>query len=149
MNNQCIRVTLAMLMFAGLPLASRAQLPEPTPPPSDRMQTPTMKRPPRAQPQPMQPDLDETEQLSPRQLTQTPRQVPAKLSRAASAGRAVACSGVFAKESTHVKLAAAFDAKNIVFGEVDGPDGSKLNASILFPNDPKRRLEVLWQDETA
>jgi hypothetical protein len=65
------------------------------------------------------------------------------------APRAIACSGVFARESTHLKLAIAFDSKNLVYTEVDGPDGTKLNASVLFPNDPKRRLEVLWQNDAA
>jgi hypothetical protein len=64
-----------------------------------------------------------------------------------AAPRSIACSGVFGRESTHLKLAIAFDSKNLVFTEVDGPEGSKLNASVLFPNDPKRRLEVLWQNE--
>jgi hypothetical protein len=153
MNNQCIRVSLAMTLFAGLPLTSWAQMSQPTLSPSDRVQqTPTTKRPPRTQPhQLLQPDLDETDQFSPRQLTQAPRQfLPGRSSRPiAAAARAVACGGVFAKESTHLKLASAFASKNIVFGEVDGPDGTKLNASILFPNDPKRRLEVLWQNEAA
>ncbi|MBI5113751.1 MAG: hypothetical protein HZA68_17425 [Rhodovulum sp.] len=67
---------------------------------------------------------------------------------AAASQRAIACSGTFAKSATHLSLAAAFDSKNITFTEVDGgPDGSKLNASVLFPDDPKRRLEVLWKDE--
>ena len=30
-----------------------------------------------------------------------------------------------------------------------GDDGSTLMASVLFPNDPKRRLEVLWDDDIA
>jgi hypothetical protein len=30
---------------------------------------------------------------------------------------------------------------------VDGPGGAKLNATVVFPDDPKRRLEVLWHDE--
>ncbi|NVO17268.1 MAG: hypothetical protein HXX10_24850, partial [Rhodoplanes sp.] len=67
----------------------------------------------------------------------------------AAAPRAIACSGVFAKSSNHLALAAAFNSKNITFTEVDGPEGSKLNASVLFPDDPKRRLEVLWQNEAA
>ncbi|MDQ2080446.1 hypothetical protein RA307_09660 [Xanthobacteraceae bacterium Astr-EGSB] len=66
-----------------------------------------------------------------------------------SAPRTISCSGVFGRESTHLKLAIAFDSKNLVFTEVDGPEGSKLNASVLFPNDPKRRLEVLWQNEAS
>jgi hypothetical protein len=56
---------------------------------------------------------------------------------------------VFGRESTHLKLAIAFDSKNLVYTEVDGPEGTKLNATVLFPNDPKRRLEVLWQNEAA
>ena len=68
---------------------------------------------------------------------------------AGAAARTIACSGVFGRDSTHLKLAIAFDSKNLAFTEVDGPEGTKLNASVLFPNDPKRRLEVLWQNEAA
>jgi len=56
---------------------------------------------------------------------------------------------VFAKDSTHLKLAIKYDSRNIAFGDVDGPDGSKIKASILFPNDPRRRLEVLWNNEAS
>jgi hypothetical protein len=63
--------------------------------------------------------------------------------------RAVACSGVFGHDSSHLKLAIAFDSKNLAYTEVDGPEGTKLNATVLFPNDAKRRLEVLWQNEAA
>ena len=61
----------------------------------------------------------------------------------------VACSGVFAKDSGHLKLAVRFDSRNVVFGQVDGPEGSRINASIVYPNDPKRRLEVLWSNEAG
>jgi len=61
----------------------------------------------------------------------------------------VACSGVFAKDSTHLKLAVKYDSRNLVFGQVDGPDGTKIPGSILFPSDPRRRLEVLWANEGA
>jgi hypothetical protein len=46
-------------------------------------------------------------------------------------------------------LAGAFDSRNVVFTEVDGPEGSKLMASVIFPKDPRRRLEVLWQDDAS
>jgi hypothetical protein len=42
-----------------------------------------------------------------------------------------------------------YDSRNVVFGEVDGPDGTKIPGSIVFPNDPKRRLEVLWSNDAS
>jgi hypothetical protein len=58
----------------------------------------------------------------------------------------VACSGTFAKDASHLELMTAFNSKNITFTDVESSDGSKIPASILFPNDPKRRLEVWWSD---
>jgi hypothetical protein len=64
--------------------------------------------------------------------------------------RVVVCGdGVFAKDSSHLKLAEVFESQNITYGEVDGPQGTKLMASVLYPKDPKRRLEVLWQNEAT
>jgi hypothetical protein len=60
----------------------------------------------------------------------------------------VACSGTFAKDSSHLELVTAFKSKNITFTDVEAADGTKVPASILFPNDPKRRLEVWWSDRT-
>jgi hypothetical protein len=48
-----------------------------------------------------------------------------------------------------MKLVQTFNSQNIAFAEVDGPGGTKLMASVLFPKDPKRRLEVLWDNEAA
>ncbi len=70
--------------------------------------------------------------------------------RARPAGaHAVACSGIFAKDSDHLKLTTAFGSKNITFSDVETNDGSKVPASVLFPNDPKSRLEVWWSDPAA
>jgi hypothetical protein len=63
--------------------------------------------------------------------------------------RAVACSGAFAKNSNHIRLAQVFGSQNLTFAEVDGPENTKLMASVLFPKDPRRRLEVLWANEAA
>jgi len=60
----------------------------------------------------------------------------------------VACSGTFAKDSSHLELATAFNSKNVTLADVEAADGTKVPASILFPNDPKRRLEVWWSDRT-
>jgi hypothetical protein len=61
----------------------------------------------------------------------------------------VTCGGTFAKDSSHLKLATAYKPENIVFTEVDASEGKKLMATVLFPKDPKRRLEVWWDNETS
>ena len=57
----------------------------------------------------------------------------------------VACSGAFARDLHHLKLTMAYDRKNVDFGEVDAGPGKSM-ASIIYPSDPKRRLEVWWSD---
>jgi hypothetical protein len=61
-------------------------------------------------------------------------------------GHVIACSGIFAKESSHLRLSMSFDYKNVAFGDVDANGGAKVKATIVFPNDPKRRLEVWWSN---
>jgi hypothetical protein len=67
----------------------------------------------------------------------------------ATPGHTVACSGAFAKDSNHLKLMQAFQAKNVEFGEVAAAGGTKINATVLFPKDPKLHLEVVWDNEAA
>jgi hypothetical protein len=74
---------------------------------------------------------------------------PTAAPKPAATAHAVACGGAFAKNSNHLKLMQAFQPKNVEYGEVAGAGGTKLNATILFPKDPKRHLEVLWQNEPA
>lgn len=61
----------------------------------------------------------------------------------------IACDGPFAKDTSHAKLAAAFGAKNVTFKQVDGAEGSKENATVLFDDDPTKRVVVFWHDEKA
>lgn len=49
----------------------------------------------------------------------------------------IRCDGPFARDSNHDKLAKAYGARNVT---VQG------GSTVLFPNDPKRRLEVVWHD---
>jgi hypothetical protein len=87
------------------------------------------------------------------QIGNAPRQ-PSSLSSAPAkakpprpnpAALVVACSGAFARDSHHLKLTMIYDPKNVDFGEVDAGPGKSM-ASIIYPNDPKRRLEVWWSD---
>src|SRR5437588_1250503 len=111
------------------------------------------------------PDLDSDDQLAPSQMRQA---LPGAVSQPASAGHAsapaarhtgpapaaevrtqtLACSGTFAKDSSHLKLAMTFDSKNITFTDVDA-NGTKVPASVLYPKDPRRRLEVWWANPAA
>jgi hypothetical protein len=68
---------------------------------------------------------------------------PAPPARAAKPN-IIACSGVFAQDSSHAKLASAFHAQNVSYGQVDTTAGGKAMASVLYAKDPKRRLEVWW-----
>jgi hypothetical protein len=68
-----------------------------------------------------------------------------KPTRANPAPLVIACSGAFARDSHHLKLTMAYDRKNVDFGEVDAGPGKSM-ASIIYPSDPKRRLEVWWSD---
>src|SRR5205807_10581502 len=72
-----------------------------------------------------QPQLRDDEQILPSQIVRPPavtqsapgEAVP-KAAKPPEPARAVACSGSFAKDSAHLKLAQAFGAQNIVFADV-------------------------------
>jgi hypothetical protein len=132
--------------------ASQSPPPKPAKSKRARVQTPPAEK---------NPDLDAADELAPSQMSQPMPAAAAMPTRArttdltappATAGgrpsRAnphlvVACSGAFAKDSSHLKLAMAYDLKNVDFSEVDAGSG-KTMASIIYPKDPKRRLEVWW-----
>jgi hypothetical protein len=63
--------------------------------------------------------------------------------------RTVACVGAFSKDSSHLRLAMTYDSKNVSFADVQADGGTKVQASVLFPNDPKHRLEVWWANQAA
>jgi hypothetical protein len=71
-----------------------------------------------------------------------------KAGAAIAAAHVIACTGVFSKDSSHLRLAMTFDSKNVTFTDVDA-NGTKVPASVLFANDPKRRLEVWWTNAAA
>jgi hypothetical protein len=129
-----------------------------------------------AQASPSNPDLDADDQLAPSQMKQPvpaavsePTSAPRKPTRPAVSAAAadpaaaaapapktriaamapshtvVACSGPFAKDSGMLALAVAFDSRNVVFTEED-VSGSKVAATIVYPKDPKKRLEVWWSN---
>lgn len=57
----------------------------------------------------------------------------------------VECSGPFAKDSGMLALAMAFDSRNMIFTH-ETVQGAQVGATVLFPKDPRRRLEVWWSN---
>jgi hypothetical protein len=130
---------------AQVPAAPPAPSPEPSsqaPAPRSAAPVPTAKSGPRPE-------------RKPAGEAKKPARQPASHPAAPRQGTAVACGGVFSHNSSHQALETAFDAKNVAFMEVEGrpeeggQEGRKLVASVVFPDDPKRRLEVLWENEGA
>ena len=77
----------------------------------------------------------------------TPKPAPAaaKPARVGSARTVVECSGPFAKDSGMLALAMAFDSRNMTFTH-ETVQGVDVGVTVLFPKDPKRRLEVWWSN---
>jgi hypothetical protein len=50
---------------------------------------------------------------------------------------------------TAQSLAAAYGAENVVEQTLPGVEGDSYVATIVYPNDPARRLEVVWRDNAA
>jgi hypothetical protein len=57
----------------------------------------------------------------------------------------VECSGPFAKDSGMPALAVAYDARNMIFTN-ETVQGTDVGVTVLFPKDPRRRLEVWWKN---
>jgi len=155
-------------MPAGQP--SIMQEEEDTAPASPPLQpaTPTRKGAKLAAPAEDNPDLDADDELAPSQMRQPIPPAVAmptgeKRVRSASHGTGtmpeggamrrpahvakpdiVGCNGVFGRDSSHAKLAMAYQSRNVAFTQVDAASGAKVMASVLFAKDPKRRLEVWW-----
>src|SRR2546429_8399983 len=63
------------------------------------------------------------------------------------ATRVIKCEGSFGRNASHASLVKAFGNNNVVYRDIEGAQDKKTKASILYPADPKARLELIWQDE--
>jgi hypothetical protein len=121
---------------------------------------------PKAKAKAKQPPRDDVEELTPSQIQRaqeadprpgSPKEMPQAVKRAPKGGgsgggghaRTIDCRGAFARDSSHIRLAQVFGPDNVTFTDVDGPENSKIQASVLFPRDPARRLELLWTNPTS
>jgi hypothetical protein len=58
---------------------------------------------------------------------------------------AIACSGPFAQDSGMLELAMVFGSENMIFTE-EKVQGTDVGVTVLYPKDPRRRLEVWWSN---
>ncbi|WP_306225765.1 hypothetical protein [Bosea beijingensis] len=56
------------------------------------------------------------------------------------------CAGPFAKGASEGSLKQHFGAENVGPGDIDIGEATTEPGTIVFPDDPKRRIEVLWHD---
>jgi hypothetical protein len=57
------------------------------------------------------------------------------------------CQDPFSATSDHSRLVSAFGKDNVAWEAIPGPEGTSFEASVIFPKDPARRIEVVWWDE--
>lgn len=74
-----------------------------------------------------------------------PSAAPAHAPPASRFRTAVECSGPFAKDSGMLALAVTYDSRNMIFTH-ETVQGSQVGVTVMFPKDPRRRLEVWWQN---
>lgn len=61
----------------------------------------------------------------------------------------VACQGVYGTESSEALLIETFGKDNVVSGTIYGPEGMEMIGTTVFPDDPDRKMEFVWWDETS
>jgi hypothetical protein len=59
----------------------------------------------------------------------------------------IGCEGVFNQNATLADFEAAFGKQNVVTGEVPGPEGTTMIATMVYPDDPQRSMQLRWWDE--
>ena len=61
---------------------------------------------------------------------------PALAQQPPAAPETFSCTGPFGPKSSHADVVAAFGKDNVAFRLVDGAEGEKIAATVLFPKDP-------------
>ena len=68
----------------------------------------------------------------------------------ATTPRVIKCEGPFGRDASHADLVKAFGSSNVVSQEIDGhAESVKFNATVLYPDNAKAKLEIIWGDEKA
>jgi hypothetical protein len=67
-----------------------------------------------------------------------------------AAAEEIACEGPFAIDSSEARLIEFFGAENVrTDPDADGPEGSTMLKTFVFPGDPEREFSVVWWHDEA
>lgn len=61
----------------------------------------------------------------------------------------LSCAAPFDRAASHASIVSVLGKTDVAWAEVDGAEGEKVAATVIFGNVPDRRLEVFWADEKA
>ena len=59
------------------------------------------------------------------------------------------CDGPIGRDSSEASLIKTFGKANVRTETIDGAEGEQLQATVLYPDDPARRIQILWSDEAG
>ena len=63
-----------------------------------------------------------------------------------TAPRELSCTGAFVRNASHAGIVKAFGQRNVISEEVGIGEGEMARATVIFPRDPARRVEIFWRD---
>lgn len=128
-----------------------SQMAQPMPAPvSEPGAGPKKKKPPERRAAATKPDTDDPnaakpEATKPESAKPGPSSAPVHAPHAGSFKTVIECKGPFAKDSGMLALAVTYDSRNMIFTH-QKVQGTDVGVTVMFPKDPKRRLEVWWQN---
>jgi len=117
-----------------------SQMAQPMPAPVSEPGAAPKKKPPEKRAAAAKPEAAKPEAAKP-----GPSSAPAHAPRAGSFKTVIECKGPFAKDSGMLALAVTYDSRNMIFTH-EKVQGTEVGVTVMFPKDPKRRLEVWWQN---
>ena len=56
------------------------------------------------------------------------------------------CTGPFGRDATHASAVKAFGARHVSYQKIQVPDDEDVKATVIFPANPARRIEIVWRD---
>jgi hypothetical protein len=59
----------------------------------------------------------------------------------------LSCTGPFGRDASHASISEIVGKENVIFTKVDGAEGEKISATVLFPKNAQRRIELIWADD--